>query len=161
MIADVKKALEQGVAQNLLQPVEPDEETKKKFFKSQKKAALYMLLGSLGLLLAAIIISFLLISVTHVIVYSARIIVIILIILILPIYSIYNIFSVGSSIRKGDYDFYLGEVVEFQNEKYRVRGLENGELIFAVKPEDPSLSSGNRVIVARLKDELSLLEYRG
>ena len=159
MITDARKAVEQATEQNLLVPFIPDEETKKKFLKSQKKGALQILLGSVCLLLLAVFVVVLLVSITHVIVFSLRIAAILLIILLLPIYGVYNIFSVGSSIRKGDYAFYLGEVTVFNGDSYIIRGLEDGQLHFAVKPQDASLTAGNRVIVARLKDELSLLEY--
>ncbi|MBO7563292.1 MAG: hypothetical protein J6T40_00375 [Clostridiales bacterium] len=160
MITDAKKALKEAQEKDLLTPFEPDGEMKKQFFSGQRKQAVKLFFYFLALLVVAVLIAVVLVGITHIVVYSARIIFVCLLIVLLPLYGIYNIFSLNSAIKKGDYEFYLGDIVEFYEDKYKVRGLENGEIQFLKKPSDPTLGGNTRVIVARLKDELSLIEYR-
>jgi len=160
MITDAKAAIMHAEEQELLKPVTVSEEDKQAFFSKKRRSAIGMFFGSLALLAAAVLIALLLIYVAHVIIFSIRIVIGLFLVLCFPIYSIVNIFSVNSAISKGDYGFYTGTVVGRTEKGYRIRGLEQGDIDFETDPK-PDLLEGNPVVVARLKDEISLIPYKG
>ena len=155
----VLSQIETAVSNGALSAFTPSEELTKKYISKRKSQAFGIFFGSLALLFVALLVTWLLISRLHVIVFSAKIVVIFLFILILPFYSVYNIFSTFSTISKQNYSFYLGEVVAKADTGYLVRGLENQKISFLTDPAGGAEKApGAQVIVARFKDELDLID---
>ena len=94
----VLSQIETAVSNGALSAFTPSEELTKKYISKRKSQAFGIFFGSLALLFVALLVTWLLISRLHVIVFSAKIVVIFLFILILPFYSVYNIFSTFSTI---------------------------------------------------------------
>lgn len=156
---DIKTQIQNAVSQGLLQPVTLSEEKIKAFCAKQRSSAIKLFLGSIVLILAVALLAFLFISVFHVIVYSIKIILGLLLVLLFPIFAIYNIFSTIGTISKKNYDFYEGEVFGMTEKGYKIRGLESADINFLFPRKDkPNLTPGEKAIVARFKEELSLLE---
>ena len=154
---ELMKSLAQAQEQNLITPIEPDEETKNRFLSKMKKDAVCMFFGSIAAFAVALLIVLLMVFVIHIIVYSLKIVLIMLVVLCLPAYSVYNIFSTSGAIRKGDYSFYEAEVYEFSDKGYKVKGIGGDLELIRKKGEEKQVVGGDKVILARLKDELKLL----
>ena len=76
--------------------------------------------------------------------------------IIFPIYAIYDAFATSKAVKNHDYEFYYGEVVnKTDNGNYQIKGL--GNLKVAVLLGKKEYNAGDRVIVARLKDELNII----
>ena len=73
-----------------------------------------------------------------------------------PIFAVYNIFATAKAIKNQDYEFLSGEVVgKTDNGNYKVRGLEEQNISVFIGKKD--YNPGERVIVARLNDELNII----
>ena len=71
-------------------------------------------------------------------------------------FAVYNIFATAKAIKNQDYEFLSGEVVgKTDNGNYKVRGLEEQNISVFIGKKD--YNPGERVIVARLNDELNII----
>lgn len=162
MLNDAKAAIKAASEQNQISPVTVSSEDQERFFSHCRRSSVTMFFFSIALLAVAALVAYLLIAVAHVIVYGPRVLIGIIVVVCFPVISLWSIFSTRRSISKGDYDFHVGQVVGRTEKGYKIRGLEQGDLTFDVDGKNaPDLVEGNNVVIARLKDEVSLLEYKG
>ena len=78
-----------------------------------------------------------------------------ILIIFFPIYAVYNVFATYKAIKNHDYEFLSGTVNGKNEHGYQVSGLEGHDISpFIGKKE---YGPGERVIVARLNDELNLI----
>lgn len=162
MLNNAKAAIKTAAEQNQISPVSVSSEDQERFFSHCRRSSVTMFLFSLALLAAAALVAYLLIAVAHVIVYGISVLIGIIIVVCFPVISLWNIFSTRSAINKGDYDFHVGQVIGRTEKGYKIRGLEQGDLTFDVDGKNaPDLVEGNNVVIARLKEEVSLLVYKG
>ena len=162
MLNNAKEAIKTAAEQNKISPANVSSEDQERFFAYQRKNSLTMFLFSIALLAAAALVAYLLIAVAHVIVYGIGVFLGIIVVVCFPIVSLWNIFSTRKAISKGDYDFHVGQVMGRTEKGYKIVGLEQGDLTFDVDGKNaPDLVEGNPVVIARLKDDASLLIYKG
>ena len=72
-----------------------------------------------------------------------------------PIYAIYDAFATAKAIKKHDYEFFYGEVTGKTDKGYQIRGLEEHNISPMLGKKD--YNAGDKVIVARIKDDLNLI----
>jgi hypothetical protein len=157
MARDIKWALHEAEEAGYISRITVDDKDKKKLFNSSRKGALALLIGSVVVLAIAIGIVALLVAFVHIIVYSIKMIILYIFLLILPFYSVYNIFAVSKAIRKGDCDFYVGEILTKTDKGYKVKGLEDQDLSF-IGGTKSELAPGSRVKIYRLNDSVDLFD---
>ena len=151
MAADVKFTIKDMVGKQVLAPVTVSEELEKEFIKKSRSS-------SWKLLPVSIIVSVLVLTVIILLVYFLRLFIIstlALIAIAFPIFAVYNVFATAKAIRNEDYEFVTGEIVGKTDSGYQVRGLEEHNInpLIGKKEYDP----GEKVIIARLNDELSII----
>ena len=152
MASNVKFSVKDAVSKQDLTPVTVSEELQQEFIKKSRSA-------SWKLLPVSIIVSAVVIVVLFLLIYFLRFFVVSvlgIICVFYPIYAVYNIFATAKAIRNQDYEFLSGEIVgKTDNGNYKVRGLE--ELAISAFIGKKDYNPGERVIVARLDDELNLI----
>jgi len=151
MAADVKFAVKDAVGRQVIAPVTVSEELEKEFIKKSRSA-------SWKLLPVSIIVSTIVLVIIILLVYFLRFFIIstiALLCIVFPIYAVYNVFATAKAIKNKDYEFFMGEVVGKDDNGYQIRGLEEHHInpLIGKKEYDP----GERVIIARLNDELSII----
>ena len=151
MASDVKFAVKDAVGKQLLTPVTVSDELQEKFLKKSKSSSIKLVPVSFIVSAIVIFIAFLLIYFLKFFIVSAFG----LLCIIFPFYAIYDAFATSKAIKNHDYEFFSGEVIGKIDSNYIVRGLGDHKIsvLFGRKEYNP----GERVIVARLKDELSLI----
>jgi hypothetical protein len=151
MASAVELAVKDAVGKQVLAPVTVSDELKDQFLKKSRSASWKLLPISIIVSSVVIIVLFLLIYFLRLMVFSLFG----LICVIYPIYAVYNIFATAKAIKNQDYEFVSGEIVGKNDSGYQVRGLEDHNIspLIGKKEYNP----GERVIVARLSDELSLI----
>ncbi|MBO7424771.1 MAG: hypothetical protein K6G47_07760 [Clostridia bacterium] len=155
MARDIKWAIKEAEEGGAIRKVEVEDETKKKLFSKANKTNVMMFFGSIILLVVAIGIVALLVTFLHFIIYSIKMVIVYILLLIFPIYAIYRIFSMRKAMKKGDYDFYMGEIVTKTDKGYKIKGLEDQDLNFSIKPEN-EVKQGDTVKLIRIADEVDL-----
>ena len=91
---------------------------------------------------------------------SLKIVIAYVVVIIFPIYSIYNMTHINSAIKKGDYDFYQGQIVTKTDKGFKVAGLEDLDLSFLKNKTDgnkkDNIKPGDIVKIMRIDNDLSL-----
>lgn len=152
MASDVKFSVKNAVSKQDLTPVTVSDELQQEFIKKSRST-------SWKLLPVSIIVSAVVTVILFLLIYFLRFFVISwlgILCVIFPIYAVYNIFATAKAIKNKDYEFLSGEIVgKTDNGNYKVRGLEEHDIpAFIGKKE---YNPGERVIIARLNDELNLI----
>ena len=146
----IKSNVEKAVSEQHLTPVSVSEKTKKKFIRYKLGTALLLIPISFAIAAGAIGLLFLLWRVRR---GTATL----LIGVFFPVYAIYCFFKTLVAIKKGDMEFYSGEVVDIHKDGYAIRGLRyHLGYIEKMKPQ-PEPFIGDKVIIARLMNEFSLV----
>jgi len=152
MAADVKFTVKEAVSNQSLTPISVSEELQQEFIKKSRSA-------SWKLLPVSIIVSAVVSVILFLLVYFLRFFVISflgIMCIAFPIFAVYNIFATAKAIKKQDYEFFSGEIVgKTDNGNYKVRGIEEQNIGVLIGKKD--YDAGERVIVARLNDELSII----
>lgn len=158
MAADAKFTLNEALKEQLVTRTSVSEELKKRFISSQRSTALVLLPVSIVVFAVVVALLILFISVLHIFVFSIGILIGVILCLLFPAFAVYNFFSTMASIRKDDIEFYRGEVTGKTDKGYKIRGLEELDLeyLHKMKPETEP-GKGDMVLIARIKDELSLV----
>ena len=152
MASDVKFSVKDALSKQYLAPAAVSEELQQEFIRKSRSTSWKLLPVSIIVSAVVSIILFLLVYFLRFFVISA----IGIFCIIFPIYAVYNIFATSKAIKNQDYEFLSGEIVgKTDNGNYKVRGLEDQAIpaFIGKKDYDP----GERVIVARLNDELNLI----
>ena len=149
----IKTSVDKALNEQLLTRITVNEETKKRFIRYKLRAALILIPISFAIAAGAAGLLFLLWGFLHVARGSAPL----LIGVFFPVYAIYFFFKTLISIKKGDIEFYSGEVVGKHENGHAIRGLRyNLGYIEKMKPEiEPYI--GDTIIIARLMNEYSLV----
>lgn len=155
MARDIKWAIKEAEEGGAIRKVAVEEETKKKLFSKTNKTNILMLLGSIILLVVAIGIVALLVTFLHFVIYSVKMVIVYILLLIFPIYAVYRIFSMRKAMKKGDYDFYAGEIITKTDKGYKIKGLEDQDLSFVINPEN-EVKQGDTVNLMRIADDVDL-----
>ena len=151
MASDVKFAVKDAVGKQVLTPVTVSDELRDEFIKKSRSS-------SWKLLPVSLIVSAVVLTIVFLIVYYLGLFIVStigLLCVIFPFYAVYNLFSTAKAIKNQDYEFLAGEIVGKTDTGYQVRGLEGHNIspLFGKKDYNP----GERVIVARLHDDLNLI----
>ncbi len=155
MARDPKWAVNEACENQSVTKITIDETREKELLSASKNGAFAMFIGSIVLFVVAFAIVFALVAFAGIIFYSVKMVIAYIIVLIFPIYSIYNIVHTNSSIKKGDYDFYQGEIITKTDKGYKVKGLEDLDLSF-IKTKADDVKPGDMVKIMRLDNDLSL-----
>ena len=152
MAADVRFTVKKAVDEQALVPANVNEELEKRFIKKSRSSSIKLI--PISLLVAAIVLVIMLL-----LIYFLRLVAISTIgflCVIFPIYAVYDAFATSKALKNHDYEFFYGEVVgKTDNGNYQIRGL--GELKISTLFGKKEYYAGERVIIARLKDELRLI----
>lgn len=152
MAADVKFSINKAVADQALIPAAVSEDLEQNFIKKAKSASVKLIPVSFIVSAIVIVILFLLVYFLRLIAIST----IALLCIIFPIYAIYDAFATSKAIKNHDYDFFYGEVIgKTDSGNYQIKGLEEHKI--AVLFGKKEYNAGERVIVARIKDDLNLI----
>lgn len=157
MARDIKWALKEAEEQGAISRITVEEEDRKKLFSSEQKSNITMFFVSLIILAVAIAIVVALVMLINLVIYSVKMVIVYILLLILPFYSIYRIISTAKASKKGDYEFFTGELVTKTDKGYIVKGLEDQTLSFIGKNKT-ELQAGSKVNLIRINDEVELFE---
>ena len=152
MAADVKFSVNKAASEQFLIPATVSEELERKFLKKSKTSSITLI--PVSFLVSAIVLAILIVLVY----FLKRVFISFMAIfcVFFPIYAIYDAFATSKAIKKHDYEFFYGEVTgKTDNGNYQIRGLEEHNVSPMLGKKD--YNAGDRVIVARLKDELKLI----
>jgi len=151
MAADVKFSINKAAADQFLTPATISEELEKKFLKKAKSSSITTI--PVSFLVSAIVLGILFVLVY----FLKRVFISIMAIfcVFFPIYAIYDAFATAKAIKKHDYEFFYGEVTGKTDKGYQIRGLEEHNISPMLGKKD--YNAGDKVIVARIKDDLNLI----
>ena len=151
MAADVKFSINKAAADQFLIPATVSEELENKFLKKAKSSAITTI--PVSFLVSAIVLGILFVLVY----FLKRVFISIMAIfcVFFPIYAIYDAFATAKAIKKHDYEFFYGEVTGKTDKGYQIRGLEEHNISPMLGKKD--YNAGDKVIVARIKDDLNLI----
>ena len=151
MAADVKFSVKDAVDKQILTPVTVSEELEQQFIKKSRS-------DSWKLLPISIIVSAVVIVIIALLIYFFELFIIStigVICILYPAFAVYNIAATAKAIKKKDYDFLSGEIIGKDDSGYRVRGLEAHNIHPLIGKLE--YNNGEKVIVARLGDDLNLI----
>ena len=152
MAADVRFSVKNATANQLLIPVTVSEELEQKFIKKAKADSIKLIPVTFAVAAIVLVIMFLLIYFLRIIAVSTFGIFCI----IFPIYGIYDAIATSKAVKNHDYEFFYGEVSgKTDNGNYQIKGLEGLKIHPMLGKKDYNM--GDRVIVARIKDDLNLI----
>ena len=151
MATDVKFAIKDSIQNQVVTPVTVSDEMRDAFLKKSRSASWKLLPVSIILCAVVLTIAFLIVYFLNRILISA----IALLFVVLPFYAVYNIFATAKAIKNQDYEFVSGQIVGKTDSGYQVRGLEGHNISPFIGKKD--YNPGEQVIVARLRDDLSLI----
>ena len=151
MAADVKFSINKAAADQFLTPATISEELEKKFLKKAKSSSITTIPVSFRVSAIVLGILFVLIYVLKRVFISIMAIFCVF----FPIYAIYDAFATAKAIKKHDYEFFYGEVTGKTDKGYQIRGLEEHNISPMLGKKD--YNAGDKVIVARIKDDLNLI----
>ena len=152
MAADVKFSVNKAASEQFLIPATVSEELERKFLKKSKTSSITLI--PVSFLVSAIVLAILIVLVY----FLKRVFISFMAIfcVFFPIYAIYNAFATSKAIKKHDYEFFYGEILDkTDNGNYMVKGL--GDLKIPVLFGKKEYNAGDRAIVARIKDELNII----
>lgn len=151
MAADVKFSINKAAADQFLTPATISEELEKKFLKKAKSSSITTI--PVSFLVSAIVLGILFVLVY----FLKRVFISIMAIfcVFFPIYAIYDAIATAKAIKKHDYEFFYGEVTGKTDKGYQIRGLEEHNISPMLGKKD--YNAGDKVIVARIKDDLNLI----
>ncbi len=149
----VKKNIDKAVSEQFLTCISVSEKTKKRFIRYKIGMAFMLVIVSFAVAAIAACLLYFVVSRMH----HSRGTFSLLIALIFPLYAIYDFIKTIVSIIKGDIGFYSGEIVNKYEDGYVLRGVHyHLGYIEKMKPENEPII-GDRVIIARLMNEISLV----
>lgn len=151
MAADVKFSVKAAVENQALVNVTVSEELEKRFIKKSRSAAWKLIPASIVVSVIVIAIIVLLAHFLRRIFFSLAAILFIF----FPIYAVYNVFATYKAIKNHDYEFLSGTVNGKNEHGYQVSGLEGHDISPFIGRKE--YGPGERVIVARLNDELNII----
>ncbi len=151
MATDVKFTIKDGINNQVLAPVTVSDELRDKFLKKAKVDAVKLVPISIILSVVIIGVVFLLVYFLDLFVFSLGG----LLFAIYPFYSVYNLISTSKAIKNQDYEFVAGQLAGKTDKGYQVAGLAGHNIPAYIGKKE--YGPGERVIVARLKDELHLI----
>ncbi|MBP5261233.1 MAG: hypothetical protein J6Z43_03795 [Clostridiales bacterium] len=147
----VKNSVANAEEQQFLTPLTVDGDLRKSFIWFHRRAAILFIPESIrGAALA--------VGIFYVLATFAGIAFPILIFVLLPFYSVYNLFNTLYWIHKDDVEFYSAEIGGKDKKGYIIKGVSYYRFgyIRKLKPDkEPQI--GDRVILARFKDDFSLI----
>ena len=152
MASDVKFAIEKATADQVLAPATVSEELEQSFLKKEKSSSIKMIPISFVVSVVVIGIAVLLV------VFLKRFVIsfIGLVSVVYPIYAIYDAVATSKAIKNHDYGFFYGEIISKNDSgAYQVKGLEGHDIPVLLGKKD--YSAGDKVIVARVKDDLNIV----
>ena len=160
MAADVKFTVNKATDEQALIPAAVSEELETEFVKKTKSSSIKLIPISFIVILAIIFV---------VVYFFNRLIIsaLALFCIFFPIYSIYDAIATSKALRNHDYEFFYGEVIgKTDSGNYVIRGLEEcgnyvirglEECKISVLFGKKEYNAGDRAIVARVKDDLSII----
>ena len=152
MAADVRTTVKTAAEGQFLVPVTISEELEQKFLKKTKSSAIKLI--PVTFIVAAIVLGILFLLVYFLKILAISTIAIFCI--IFPIYGIYDAIATSKAIKNHDYEFFYGEIAgKTDNGNYKVKGIE--ELVVRPLLCKKDYNAGEKAIIARLKDDLSLI----
>ena len=152
MASDVKFQVKKAAADQDLIPATISEEFEQKFIKKARSSSIKLIPVSFIAAAIVLVIIFLLVYFLRLLAIST----IALLFIIFPIYAIIDAFATSKAIKNHDYEFFYGEILDkTDNGNYMVKGL--GDLKIPVLFGKKEYNAGDRVIVARIKDELNII----
>ena len=152
MAADVKFTVKKAMDEQALTPATVSEDLETKFVKKTKSF-------SIKLIPISFIVSIIILAIIFVVVFFLNRLIIsafALFCIILPIYSIYDAIATSKALKNHDYEFFYGEVTgKTDSGNYVIKGLEECKIsvLFGKK----EYNAGDRAIVARVRDDLSII----
>ena len=152
MASDVKFSVKDAAQKQFLIPATVSEELEQKFIKKAKSSSIKLIPVSILVAAIVLVIIFLLVYFLKIFAIST----IALLCIIFPIYAVVDAFSTSKALKNHDYEFFYGEIVgKNSDDSYQIRGLEEHKIhpLFGKKDYNP----GEKAIVARVKDDLSLI----
>lgn len=159
MARDIKWAVKEAEQDGSIVKISVEDDTRKKLVSGMTATYVKMFFASLIFLAVAIAIVAAIVTFAHIIFYSVKMVIIYILLFILPFYSIYGIFNTLVQSKKGDFEFFEGEIITKTDKGYKIKGLEDQDLDFPkiAKPkEEPS--KGSRVKIFRLGKEIELFD---
>jgi len=147
----VKSTVGRAEEQQFLTYLTVDGDLRRKFISFHRNAAILFIPES-------IFVAALAVGIVYVLATYVGIAFPILILVLLPFYAVYNLFDTLYWIHKDDIEFYSAEITGKSKKGYSIKGVNNYEFgyIRKLKPDkEPQI--GDRVILARFKDEFSLI----
>ena len=152
MAADVKFSVKKALDEQDLIPTNVSEELEKKFIKKARSSSIKLIPISFIAAAIVVVIIFLLIYFLKLLAIST----IGILFVIFPIYAIYDAFATSKAIKNHDYEFFYGEIaVKTDAGNYIIKGLEEHKISPLLGKKD--YNAGDKAVVARIKDELSLI----
>ena len=152
MGADVKFSVKTAETNQFLTPANVSEDLEQKFLKKAKASSVKLI--PVSIIVAAVVtgIAILLVIFLNRIAISLMGIICVF----FPIYAIYDAFATSKAIKNHDYEFFYGEVVgKNDSGAYKIKGLEEHDIHIMFGKKE--YNAGDRVIVARVKDDLNLI----
>ena len=152
MAADVKFTVKKAMDEQALIPATVSEELETQFVKKAKSFSIKLI--PISFIVAAVIL-----AIIFVVVYFLNRLIIsalALFCIILPIYSIYDAIATSKALKNHDYEFFYGKVIgKTDSGNYVIKGLEECKIgvLFGKK----EYNAGDRAIIARVKDDLSII----
>ena len=159
MARDIKWALKEAEEKGEISKITVEEDVSKKLISNERAASVKMFIASIIVLVIAVAIVVAIIAFANVVIYSFKMIILYLLIIAFPIYALYNIFATAKAIKKGDYDFYCGEIITKTDKGYKIKGLEDQDLdyVLIAKPkEEPK--TGDKAKIFRCNDSMNLFD---
>ena len=155
MAADVKFTVKKAMDEQALIPASVSEDLETEFVKKTKSSSIKLI--PISFIVAAVIL-----AIIFVVVYFFNRLIIsalALFCIFFPIYSIYDAIATSKALKNHDYEFFYGEVIgKTDSDNYVIRGLEECKIsvLFGKK----EYNAGDRAIVARVKDDLSIISEK-
>lgn len=150
----VRQSVDKAVSEQFLTSITVSEDIKRKFIWHHVKTALIIIPVALFVGAAAAFLLNMFLGRVH----NFRITSSLITALLFPIYGVYNLISTLITIGKNDVEFYSGEIAGKYDTDYVVKGV-NGYRFGYLKSLKPDTESkeGDKVIIARFKEDFSLI----
>lgn len=152
MAADVKFTVKKAADDQVIFPASVSEDLEQTFVKKSKAFSIKLI--PISFVVAAIVVALAVLA----IIFLHRVVISLFAIfaVFFPIYAVYDAFATSKALKNHDYEFYYGEITgKTDNGNYVVRGLE--ELKIGILFGKKDYNAGDRAIIARVKDDLSII----
>ena len=155
---DVKTAVDKAVSGKFLTSITVSEATKRKFVRYHLNVSLMLI--PVSILVAAVAAVILNLFLRHI--HNHHVISSLITGLLFPGYAVYDLISTLITIKKDDTAFYSGEIAGEDKKGYLIKGIDSYRFGFikSLRP-DAEPKTGDRVIIARIKDDFSLISDKG